>query len=118
MNELIKRLQALTAPCREVQADIHCLVDGWERRWNEKLEITLFWKGGRWISYGSIPPYLSSIDSAMTLVPEGWDWQLQSSDTGDFLSCFWSDKLGINDIYERGVTPAIALCIAALKATQ
>ena len=81
-------------------------------------------------------PYSSSIDSALTLVPMGWGWSV-----GDIHGTCESAGIGRPwaEIWKRGdrpvrlpgmhrttdgrclinaATPALALCIAALKARQ
>jgi hypothetical protein len=69
------------------------------------------------------PVYTASLDAAMSLVPEGWDWTAQTS--------FRKSKARANcDLTQeapfapedwkvtsaRAATPALALCAAALKA--
>lgn len=65
------------------------------------------------------PRYTKSIDDAMTLVPEGWNRRLSETDAGKW----WSElREGYETSYNRvalasnAPSPAIALCIAALRA--
>lgn len=80
------------------------------------------------------PPYTTSIDAALTLVPEGCAWvvnwpaykledhiggmgkfKYQSGKTFAGVRASFSSHLG-SDYEAYGATPALALCIAALKA--
>ena len=67
------------------------------------------------------PAYTTSLDAALTLVPDGWDWQVEggtppmcamvSDNGGKFLI------QGDQEFYAYHKTsPALALCIASLKA--
>ncbi len=66
------------------------------------------------------PNYLASIDAAVTLVPEWWMTSLTwSADIAECLLC--DDRVNPvrhSDITSEAPTPAIALCIAALKARE
>lgn len=60
----------------------------------------------------NFPHYTSSLDAAMTLVPEGYEWSLT-----------WEAEIARAEIGDplllmegEAATPAIAICIAALKA--
>jgi hypothetical protein len=59
------------------------------------------------------PRYTASIDVALTLVPEGWAWGLWVNETGP--GGAHCDK-GEERFVAKHLHPAIALCIAALKA--
>lgn len=66
-----------------------------------------------WSPYGGddrYPAYTASLDAAMSLVPEGWEWRVAS--TGE-AECWCGDG---SDINLRAATPALALCAAALRA--
>ncbi len=62
-----------------------------------------------------IPAYTSSIDDALTLVPEGRMWM-----AGRAPARYWAQVSGPRRsdefLGENKIEPAIALCIAALKA--
>jgi hypothetical protein len=69
------------------------------------------------------PPYTASIDAALTLVPEGWRWSLDWTQRPPYQDCGRADLYApgggikppdVQDVY--AATPAIALCIAALRA--
>ena len=62
--------------------------------------------------------YTSSIDAALTLVPVGRDWHVQKNPS---VSAAWAlvempDRTQWGTNMHKAATPAIALCIAALKA--
>jgi hypothetical protein len=58
-------------------------------------------------------PYTASLDAAMSLVPEGMSWSVQSGGSAHV----WKAGDFYADVSEYGeaATPAIALCAAALK---
>lgn len=105
----LSRLQALTGPDREVDAEI-ALENGWTR--------TEF---GNWQSpsggYWSGPPrYTESLDAALTLVPDGASWELGTYiTTGAYRSYVLTDEQGFSGY---GHTPAITLLIAIRKAKE
>lgn len=57
MTSLIERIEAAMGPCRELDAEIACRV----KPWREMCSLLV-----------KMPPYTSSIDAALTLVPDGW----------------------------------------------
>jgi hypothetical protein len=65
----------------------------------------------------SLDPFTHSIDAALTLVPEGSRWLVGA---GAPYSSPWANvRMGnIGPFHIAAATPAIALCIAALKARQ
>jgi hypothetical protein len=109
--ELAERCEAATGPDRELDAEIASTL-GWANvgpgnrggRCGRSPEGT--WK--------TVPRYTASLDAAMTLVPEGWDWELE----------FIGGTSVANMLLARGTfngaaqTPALALCAAALRAAQ
>ncbi len=117
MKDLIERLEKLTGPEGEVDADIarhfgHAVV-------NMPLSGPHYEEDATPVLH-----YTASLDAALTLVPEGWfmDLSIDSSGTGwvvltrpggGFLS-------GEGEIERHGdaAIPAAALCIAALKARE
>jgi hypothetical protein len=67
--------------------------------------------------------FTASLDAALTLVPEGWRWSLDWTQRPHYQDCGRADLYApgsgikppdVCDVY--AATPAIALCIAALKA--
>jgi hypothetical protein len=62
-----------------------------------------------------LPPYTASLDAAVTLVPEGWTWGRFHSGT---VECMTLNGPGNSILLERGkgISAALALCAAALRA--
>ena len=97
---LIERLEALTGPNFEIEQEIGRLMN------SNATRLSVF------------PAYTASIDAAMTLVPEGYATNM-GNDLENWCN-LWLDTTGYdgNPIKGSGANLAIALCIAALKATQ
>lgn len=151
---LIERLERATGPDREIDLAIHIAVEpggeiakivashprGFESREGIEWEFTgsqqtLCWhrhdaSGHCWSNGGlPMPHYTSSLDAAMTLVPDGWAYQIRMnvSRDGDEAYCnaqLWpfvgngdpeDSKPNIFANHDRD-KPAIALCIACLRA--
>ena len=116
-HELIAALEAATGPATELDAEIiYLFIDpiryDLER---DDGDYTYVVDG----QVFAVPKFTASIDAALTLVPGGWMvelWLAQPTETQR-----WDSNVVV--YYERsravraeGKTPAIALCIAALKA--
>jgi hypothetical protein len=103
MTDLIERLEAATGPSWELDASINYAVNPHASG-----------------IYGH-PPYTTSIDAALTLVPEGWtgldiiSYQRRTRYTVE-LSRLLDDDVEEDLRTGRGPTIAIALCVAALRA--
>lgn len=61
---------------------------------------------------GLAKPYTSSLDAAMTLVPEGWNVQFERTGSAS-RACVWK---AARNHSRYAATPSLALCAAALKA--
>lgn len=98
MNDLIERIEAASKGSRALDWEIHVHdgIDG---------------KG----MYGPHPRYSFSIDAALTLVPEGWTWMLDTME-GRNEACVHGNGPVPDSAYVTAATPALALCAAALKA--
>ncbi len=112
MKDIIAELEKAEAGSRELDRIIFELVKG------RKRHISTF---EQYESSEILPRYTVSIDAALILVPEGHEWE-----TGSNLENQkgWA-KVGDNvwdecfeDIVVIAATPALALCIAALKASE
>lgn len=72
----------------------------------------------RWAGIPGAPlpskPYTASIDAALSLVPEGWEWQRYRSPRGMAMQVAHATGAG----HGHHISPAIALCIAALRARE
>jgi hypothetical protein len=108
-SDLIARLEALSGPDREVDAEIakaigakHGPDSGWCNSDN----------GDHWYVEECAKNYTASIDSAMTLVSTPF-WMIRNSMDGPVATIM--DTSG-REYEGNGDNAAIALCIAALKA--
>lgn len=90
--ELAERCEAATGPDRELDLAVgeECTVPG----------ESLF----------PVPPVTASLDAAMTLVPEGYENPLRLYIAGEATAVF------IGQIEAAALTPALAICAAALRA--
>lgn len=129
--ELAERVEAATGPDRELDIEIGFQLASRERLWalsGMNAQRPLFSDDDLWrqvrrcpTEYGLGHCYTSSLDSAMTLVPEGWRlYMLSSSDQAKI----WSANLWVMASGEevdsvpagRAATPALALTAACLRA--
>lgn len=97
MQDLIERLEKATGPDRTLDRSIiGVLVDAGEVESHPLLV--------------DVPPYTASLDAALTLVMPGHGWSLQGN-TDVFYAVVYGQ-------YNKPAapTPALALCIAALRA--
>ena len=69
------------------------------------------WRGE---ARNGLPKYTTSLDAAVTLVPEGWFWQATRKFI--FEGVVWSPEREGAFYGHVQTGPALALCIAALKA--
>ena len=107
-NELTTRIEAATGPDRALDYDIAYLTG-------------IYFRNG-----GKALAYTASIDAALTLVPEGWRLaNLSQYDPGDAKSTCSLVRMEAgygalvkNRRWAVAATPALALCIAALRAKE
>lgn len=133
MISLIKRLEALTGPSREVDAEIWAeLHESDLRRDGDKLLArnqkpphneyrlgTFSPKVGFYVEPNMRPPiphFTGSIDAALTLMPATLKNTVLLQTSSPAKAGFGRD--GKKFTYFEGVTAPIALCIAALKARE
>ena len=110
MKDLIAKLKAATEGSRELDASIHLT-----------LNLPRQPHGGKYY-----PPYTTSLDAALTLVPEGWWCSIQTpafvigeTKAAVSVSGIVDDSTGGGRTFDaRATTPALALSSAALKARQ
>jgi len=103
MKDLIKKLEAATEGSREFDAKVAEVIGFFDgQRASYSLNIDL------------IPYYTTSIDAALTLVPEGWSRPWIKRHNGHH----WSVELHQPSTERQGRHKELplALCIAALKA--
>ena len=133
MHDLIEQLEAATEGSRELDACVWVAVNGKGQPMKKVgppsyKEPRFFCNpdpGIDWIGYDLLriaPNYTTSLDAALTLVPEGMKWCI--SDLGQigaedwaFAGVYGSPMVG-SECDTNARTPALALCIAALKARQ
>lgn len=117
MTDLIERLQAAEGPCRELDAEIdvlhreksHPLTPANKEEWAGHVV-----RHGRFVA---APSYTSSIDAALTLFDcEDWEWALDNDLGGDCAPYRFKMGNPIRGLEGEAQTPALAICIAALKA--
>lgn len=115
--DLAARCEAAEGPDRELDCLIRETLDP---RWKPEWRVLYYGKptgehvdrddGDRFVAS---PNYTASIDAAMKLVPEGWEWELENtgSDTfGPFVAKFGQ----LRDVEAK--TLPLAICAAALRA--
>jgi hypothetical protein len=115
LTDLIKRLEALEAPCRKVDMLIETLQTG-NRQHPYLVGINIDDKPDAGRRTYPTPRYTASIDAAMTLVPEGSDWLRKGFSEMSVVLDDPNDKMWARHIDGHHKHPAIALCIAALRA--
>lgn len=120
---LIERLETATGPDRGLDAEI-AVASGWARNHDGVAYRLHPYIVGAFIDDANAgcmhtcPRFSASIDAALTLVPEGWDWGIGAMAGKGFalLAKPNSTKPGVT--VTNIATPALAICIAALKARE
>jgi hypothetical protein len=109
IEELIGRLEKASGPSAGLDNEIYWLFSDWKNvggGWREHKKT-----GKReTYSFPVYPSYTSSIDAALTLVPEGEPYRMGTCNG----SC--AAQVGTDMDFCDGATIAIALCIASLRA--
>ncbi len=127
MDSLIQELEGLEKGSREYDAgiwwNIHKTPDGHIPLATTLREAITAAKTNRVNADGGIAHYTTSIDAALTLVPDGWYWTIDGAPSGyACASVFREDTKGEQHYaggdLQDGNTPALALVIAALNARQ
>ena len=134
LREVIERLELATGPDRELDAEIAVSVEPGEIVWlqaNYTMEQYPAIKRARSHYIGGfakegVPSYTSSIDAALTLVPEGCIWNggtvegRNSTDPQWRVTGMWAKVAPIGSGYFSDASDAptapLAICIAALRA--
>jgi len=144
MNDLIPRLERATGPDRELDGAI-ALATGWQHKETEDgrgisgepiikhtwtspggeefwEKTTIFNRANKYPE--ELPHYTASLDAALTLVPEGYRWNVESSENGLLSHIKPVAGVAVDEAAAPSsdqffaATPALALCIAALKARE
>lgn len=137
IRELIERLEKATGPDRALDAEIAVALriapdaaSSWFEagfpswRAGENGQVYVVHDTGETGAWGYARLFTASIDAALTLVPEGLSYEFRCSSFGECSQAIVWDGRKSPQVSERarvsinGVRPAIALCIAALKARE
>ena len=120
MMELAERCEKAMGPDRKIDAAIcrlidlprceepDCLPDVFER-------IIGRVESGDWDQDPDVAFYTASLDAAMTLVPEGWYWQVGQGNHA-WAAVYENPIPPATRVDPIAATPALALCAAALRA--
>ncbi len=134
MSNLIAKLEATTKGNRELDDEIENAVYGPPTpSGNFGDKKILFYDHRNGASYSISPAYTTSLDAALTLMPEG-KFELRGPHKGIpkgpfFIASITPNNAGKGNVGEagnwvprmfhaEGATPALAMCSAALKAFQ
>jgi hypothetical protein len=122
MQELIERLSKATGPDHAIDIEIARM---------RGVTVMMQNDDGNGSHEDTYWEYTKSIDDALTLVPEGWGWQVSNrapvphtgrafihNNERPFVGLAASPNPLRRTEEHTAATPAIALCIAALKAQQ
>jgi hypothetical protein len=107
LADLAARCEKATGPDRELDAEIYVALDA-----NRENRDALAINGavGSWV-----PDFTASLDAAMTLVPEGWYWQVGQGNHA-WAAVYENPIPPAMRVDPIAATPALALCAAALRA--
>tara|TARA_Y100001933_G_scaffold90783_1_gene91760 strand:- start:1586 stop:1996 length:411 start_codon:yes stop_codon:yes gene_type:complete len=128
-TKLAERIEALEGPCREMDREIFKAVGAPLPKAAFGMDIELQpdpnSASGFVMPVGELqvryecPHYTTSLDAAMTLVPEGWGWFKLRTSTGQvWVEVEREDGTGMIAFSVHAATPALALCAAALRAQE
>jgi hypothetical protein len=116
--EMAERCEGLTGPDRETDEAIERALPPTDARiqlpslWNERAAKFHGSRIGEYDGDDYIPAaYTASLDAAMTLVPEGYDWAVFHTNGGLTIHAWCGSR---EDIF--AATPALALTAACLRA--
>ena len=110
-TELIAALEAAEGPSRDLDIEIHKALghDVILGAGKHPMNRT----GG-----GRVPRYTESIDAALSFTPEGWHWRIESAGDPYAALSFPQTPWEAAEATALAATPAIALCIANLRALE
>jgi len=123
MRDLIVRLEAATGPDRELDGAVWCAAYGYhDLGWDgagQRYEAPATGMGMLHQYARDIRPYTASLDAALTLVPEGSSWSV-GNNSGAIVVCNGGISSGAWGYVDGSdaKSPALALCIAALRARE
>lgn len=116
MTTLETKLREATGPSRELDgliwAEVLPAIEPLIPHWSREQRESLF------------PPYTSSVDAALTLIPEGLTWGAQNNppaasifDKKGNAILLW-ENIEIAGKHVTAATPALAICLAAILARK
>lgn len=131
-SELIEKIEGASGPDREMDAEIARAIGRIPPHAGYAAMDDVAWDRG--LGY-SVPAYTSSIDAAMTLVPEGWwlaglyfchpdfrsqqdkEWcaELAGPVTWAVVDREVGEEPQFDNVCASAATPALAICAAALR---
>lgn len=125
-DDLIARLERATEGSRELDAEVWREVSLPTEYFGSKIERVTYSNGDvvidtedgfRHFDTHDIPRFTLSLDAALSLVPGGkWQWQIRQ-DPSSYRAGIVGGKIPDMVIHRgQAPTPALALCIAALRA--
>jgi len=131
-GELAERVEALSGPDRGVDVAIAVATDwrwpGWEEgeptAAGQAAKHGIAWlidraEDGMASRWRGIPRYTASLDAAMTLVPDGLMWAMDSWSRSQWSAGIWRHQKGWlirSDVDHQFRTPTLALVAASLRA--
>ena len=99
LNKLAERVEGLTGPCFGTECEIERLVSP------------------HWTGEGAPKAYTASLDAALSLVPEGWNWGVwMRHDWAKQNAQVWHWERKASTKHGDAATPALALTVASLRA--
>lgn len=120
--DLIERLQNAAEGEWRLDYEIARSLGWYEAEVSEHWEIAWFKPDSKIQQLSGPPHYTTSLDAALTLVPEGCGWKVQRNLNGDCWAVVQRQDANRRiDIWAESdmlKTPALALCIAAMKASE
>ena len=115
LSALLANLEAATGPSRELDAEIATVIFGRPRASGNVGEPQVLHWWDRAVGFAVAPRYTESLDAARTLLPEGWFALIDTRGRAD-VRYAPIDQSGYRREVADAATPALALCIAALRA--
>lgn len=125
MQDLIERLEKASGSDRELDGLIYGLIHGLKRNHGTFQTLDKFQfehptkrhpndPAALYVPDGDVAEFTASIDAALSLVPEGCEFEVGSA---HLVECFWATAISTHHTCKgNGRSAALALCIAALKA--
>lgn len=116
-GEIIKRLEEASGPSPELDGRIYCAVNGLTFR-SVSRDGSIHFEPDENGTHTMVTPhpYTESIDTSATLCPAGHDWSLYVDNGEAVAGCMPASEDGCDVSDSHGATPAIALCLAFLRA--